>query len=385
MDTNLTDEQVMMRDSVRRFMADQYAHERWEAVAAKRGFEAHNWRALAELGCMSVDQPEEYGGVGGPTDLAVVCEELGRGLLLEPYAAAAVFAARIIASAGSAAQRTTMLPAVMGGGLIAAVAHEEAAHGSQGSGVGTTWRRAGSHYVLNGRKSMVLGAAVASCLLVTARDARPETGNALTWFIVEPGQAGVAMCTAPLLDRTWCAEVAFEDVTVPVANILGTEGGGVDVLEDALCHANLAVCAELVGIIDRAFEIAVEYTKDREQFGAPICTFQALRHKVADLAIDCEMARSMLQVLLASFRDPDRFDPEMTSAMAKAHLVEIGRRVCAQAIQLHGAMGMTQECGVGRYFARTNVIASQFGRADRQFGTYMRLLAEQIRNGGDAT
>lgn len=380
MDFGLSEEQAMIRDSVRRFIADRYTHERWRAVAGQGGFSAENWKAMAELGYLAISQPEEYGGASGPIELALVCEEFGRGLLLEPYVPTAVFAAHVIGGAASAEQRAMLLPAMIQGEKIVSVAYSEAGVRSLAGEIGTTARREGDHYLLNGRKSLVLAAPVADLLIVSAREVDRPGSDELSLYLVDTKQAGVSLASAPLLDRTWCSEVTLNQVRVPAANVLGAGGNGGGALSAALLFANLALCAEMVGIIDRAFEIAVDYTKNREQFGAPISTFQALRHKVADLAIEREMARSMLFVLLASFQDAQKYEPHATAAMAKAHIVDIGRRICAQAIQLHGAMGMTEECGVGRYFARANVIAAQFGRADQQLENYTRSLAEHIES-----
>lgn len=377
MEFSLTEDQGMIRDSVRRFMAERYTRERWGEVAAQQGFREENWKEMAELGYLAIGQPESYGGSGGPVELAVICEEFGRGLLLEPFIGTSVFAAKLIAAAGSPEQQAALLAAIMQGEKIVSVAHSEAGSGAGLKDIATTARQNGDSYVLSGRKSLVLAGPAADLLIVSARG---EQAGEPSLFIVDPEQPGVRLTPAPMLDRTWCADVELKDVKVKAANLLGHPGSASGALNEALRYANLAVCAEMVGIIDRALEIAVEYTKTRQQFGASISTFQALRHKVADLAIDREMARSMLVILIASFQDPERYEPTMTAAMAKAHLAEIGRRVCAQAIQLHGAMGMTDECGVGRYFARANVISSLFGRADQQLQAYATLLAEHIKS-----
>lgn len=384
MDFSLTEEQTMIRDSCRQFMTQRYALESWTRVAAGGGFGRENWQELADLGYLAIGLPEEHGGMGGVVELSVVCQEFGRGLLLEPFIDSAVLASRLISVAGSKQQQATLLPSMARGDCIVTLAHAEGDQ-REGDSLGTHVREDAEGYVLSGQKSLVVGGAEADWLIVSARSdgvrsSRSEgvlEGGSVVLLLVDPKAPGVSSRKVPLVDQRSCIEVQFEGVRISKEQRL--PGRGEEALADGLRHATLAACAELVGVADRAFELAVEYLKGRTQFGVSLASLQALRHRVADLAIDREIARATLLLLLASFQDPKGYDPALNAALAKAQLGRLCRRVCAQAIQLHGAMGMTAECGVGRFFARANVLNSLYGQTDAQFDAYARLLTQNLR------
>lgn len=381
MDFSLSDSEVMIRDSCRHFMAQRYTLEEWTKVADNQGFSSENWGELAKLGYLAIDQPEAYGGIGGPAELAIVCQEFGRGLLLEPFLGSAVLSAKLIAEAGSQEQKDELLPAIVNGQSIVAVAHSEP-ETLDGTRLSTTARPEAGGYVVSGRKSLVLAGLQADRIVVSATivEGAAEAGTVL--LLVDPNQDGVTRHPTPLLDHSWAAEIGFHKVIVTADRVLGKPDQAQSALDVAVRHAQFAACAEMVGIVDRAVEIAADYLKSRSQFGVTLSTFQALRHKIADMAIDRELARSTLNVFLAAIqRGHCKEQVATAAAMAKAQLGEIGRRVCAQAIQLHGAMGMTSECGVGRYFARANVINSLVGQTDIQFSRYAHMLANELKQG----
>lgn len=377
MDFSLSEEQIMIRDSCRQFITQRYSLEAWTQVAASGGFKRENWQELADLGYLSIGQPEVHGGMGGVVELAVICEEFGRGLLLEPFIDSAVLAAKILALAGSAEQSASLIPAMISGQIIVTLAHAEPGV-REVDGIGASFEECGEELVLSGTKSLVVAGTIADWLIVSASGVADRQTQPYQLMLVDPKLDGVTLVAAPMVDRRWCADVRFDAVRVPRANLLNAAPAPGAVAE-AQRHAQLAACAQLVGAVDRAVEIAVDYTKGRTQFGAPLSNFQALRHRVADMAIDREMARATLLLLLASFQDPEARDPVITAALAKAQLGEIARRVCAQAIQLHGAIGMTSECGVGRYFAKANALSTLYGQTDAQYDRYTRLLAAQLK------
>jgi alkylation response protein AidB-like acyl-CoA dehydrogenase len=184
-----------------------------------------------------------------------------------------------------------------------------------------------------------------------------------------------------LIDGTWCGEIRFDKVRLTADRVLGTVGQGAGALHEALRYAALAACAEKVGMVLQAMLSTSEYLKIRKQFGATLSSFQALRHKIADMAIDGEMAKAALMKLVASFQAPEEHNPDMALSLAKVMLDEIGHRVCSQAIQLHGAMGLTSEFGIGRYYTRATLTRALFGSTSEHLTQYSELLAQRVRQG----
>jgi alkylation response protein AidB-like acyl-CoA dehydrogenase len=242
-------------------------------------------------------------------------------------------------------------------------------------------RRDQDGYVLNGRKSLVIAAPAADTLIVSASDPSVRAAHAVSLFLVDAARAGVSVRALPMVDGSICGEVYFENVRLPMQSLVGGEGEGDLALQAGLRYAILGVCAEMSGLAAGALDITAGYLKTRKQFGAPLASFQALRHKIAHMAIDCEMAKSAVLKLIASFQAPDQHNPTMTLALAKFILGEIGHRVCSQAIQLHGAVGLTKEYAIGRYFARATVIRSLYGSASYYLARYAKHLAAGLENG----
>jgi alkylation response protein AidB-like acyl-CoA dehydrogenase len=376
MDFGLTEEQVLIRESARRFTEE---HASPQAV-----FDRGAWSTLAELGFLSLGLPERFGGVGGPVELSLVCREFGRGPLPQPYVGAAVFAARLIIEAGSEAQQHDTLTALSEGTRIISVAYRDSTEAiARGP---TTFRREGSGFVLDGQKRLAIAAPVADQLIVTAAPARPEddrTGPSL--FLVDTGTAGVRVVPVPLVDGGWCGEVYFDEVRLGAESLLGQEGEGAETLKAGLRYAILGSASQTAGAMERALHLASGYLRTRRQFGAPLSSFQALRHKIADMTIDCEMADAAILKMIASFQSPGQHDPEEACALAKAILDEAGHRVCSQAIQIHGGMGMTEECGVGQYFRLVTLNKALFGSTTSHVEHYTNLLSARVAGLGDET
>lgn len=378
LDFELSEDQQLIQDAIRKFVSDAYPHDRWQQVRELGGFDRNNWRALAEIGCLAIGLPASVGGIGGIVEIAIASEELGRGLVLEPVTGSAVFAAQTIASAGLTPARQEQLSKMVAGDIVAAVAYSEPATRGGLDGIQTTAMREGGGYLLNGRKSLVIGGAVADLMIIAAT--LPGSG-ALSLFTVARSTDGMSVISAPHLDGAAHAQVTLNNVRVSSDALLGREGEGRDVLIRSMNLAILSSCAEAVGIIDKVIELTIDYLRARRQFGVPIASMQAVRHKVADLVIDQETAHGALNQLIASLQSsPDDRTLRGASA-AKALIGSIGRRVSAVAIQLHGAMGMTSECAVGRFYARMNVLDTLYGQGARHLETYSNLLASEILHG----
>jgi len=375
MDFNLTDEQRMIQESACRFVSEHYASHR----AHGEGSSAARWRALGELGFLSIGQPEEFGGIGDAVEIAVVCQEFGRGPVLEPYIGTALFAAQIIARAGEPEKARELLAAIASGERIVSVAYRDADVAGEVGSVATLAHCVGDEFILTGRKSLVLAAPEADLLIVSAlAEGRDDWMGDLTWFLVDPAQDGVTIKPLRLVDGSWCGEVWLDHAKVSASRVLGSAHKGLDALQQALRYATLGACSEVSGLCMAALDITSEYIKTRKQFGNTLSSFQALRHKIADMAIDCEMAKAAVHKLVASFQAPELHDPEMTQSLAKFVLDEIGQRVCSQAIQLHGAMGLTEECTIGRYYARATLIRSLYGATSSHLTNYAKLLSARL-------
>lgn len=366
MNFKLNSEQQLLQDSVRRFIDKTYAFEA-RTTLLKNGNFTKQWDTLATNGWLAAALPDDCGGLGGSIlDTTLIAHEFGRGLVVEPYLGCAVLAAQTLAAAANAKQKKTLLPAIAEGSRRLALAYSEPFARSNPAFVRLCAEQRGDSYVLTGRKTLVLGAVGADSFLVSARIA-DESGDAagISLFLVDAGSPGVTQHILPLHDGTEAAELVFGGVQVPRSALVGEAGQGMAALEHGLSHATAALCAELVGVAEKAIELTADYLKIRKQFGVPIASFQALQHRMADMAAELELSRSMLYVLLYSMENDEAPARQQTLSQAKALIGRMARSVCGQAIQLHGGIGMTEECAVGHYFKRAIVADALFGNSDQ--------------------
>lgn len=374
MDFELTEEQALIRETARRFVQD-YDGRR----SSRAGFNPAVWASLAELGFLAIGLPERHGGMGGAVELALVCQEFGRGPVLEPYLGAAIFSGQLIAAAGRPEQQESLLRGIVSGERIMAVAYREPVTPEDLTPRLTRARVDGAAYVLSGRKTLVPGSNEADSFIVTALDGDGAAGEdaGLTLFMLSRRMDGVRVMPAPLVDGSWSVDIELDEVRLADTDILGSPGDGLAPLVQALRYAVLGNCAVTCGAMMAALDQAAHYLTVRKQFGLLLSEFQVLRHKIADMAIDCETAEAAILKMIASFQDPDRHDPALAVAGAKVLLDELGHRVCGQAIQIHGGMGMTEECGIGRYFARCLLNKTLFGMPLDHMAQYVALLKKQ--------
>ncbi|HBA41832.1 MAG TPA: pimeloyl-CoA dehydrogenase small subunit [Alphaproteobacteria bacterium] len=366
MDFSFTEEQTLLRNSVQRFIQDNYDFDsRQKIVHSDSGWNPDHWKAFAELGLLAAPFAEQYGGFGGgPVETMIVMEEFGRGLVVEPYLQTVILCGGLIDAAGSEKQKADLLPKIAGGELVLACAYAEPQGRYNLADLTTRAEKSGDGYVLNGQKAVVIGAPWADKLIVSARtggDQRDADGVSL--FIVDKGADGVSTRDYPTVDGQRASEIKFENVALAADALLGTEGQGLPVLEAAIDRAIAGLCAEAVGCMRVLTDATVEYCKTRKQFGQPIGNFQVLQHRMVDMFMECEQSLSMTYMVNLKL-DEGEAERVKAASSAKAQIGKSGRFVGQQAVQLHGGMGMTDELNVGHYFKRLTMIDSQFGNVD---------------------
>lgn len=367
MDFSLTEEQQLLKDSVDRFVRENYDFEtRRKTAATSEGFTDDHWKQMAELGWLAVALPEEFGGIGGgATETMVIMEGFGRGLVLEPFFATVVLGANLVQQAGNDAQKEDLLPKLAEGNLKLCFAYAERQARFDLNDVETKAEKSDDRYRINGAKGVVFGAAAADKIIVAARtsgDTRDTNG--ITLFIVDSDAAGVSRRDYVTNDALRASEIAFENVSVDASAVLGAVDNGYAVIERVAEFAVAALCAEAVGCMDVLKEETNEYIKTREQFGQPIGKFQVLQHRMVDILINCEEARSMAYVATAMMDSDDAEERARSVAAAKAQIGKSARFVGQNSIQMHGGMGMTDEMKVGHYFKRLTMIDLTFGDQD---------------------
>lgn len=381
MNFQYTEEQQLLADSIARLAQEQYDFEaRKRIIESEAGFSTEIWARLGELGLLALTLPSEHGGFdGGALDLVATMETIGSALMVEPFLQSVALGARLIARAGSSVQRSLLLPAVADGSLQLALAHDEAATRYDALAIEARAERVSGGWQITGRKSLVIGAPSAGRLIVSARTGgTPGERAGLSLFLVEPGCAGLTMKTLRTHDNQRAADLSLDAVFVDDAALIGVEGAALDFIEEAIDFATALACAEAVGAMNHANAATLEYLKTRRQFGVPIGSFQALQHRLVDMFISAEQARSI--TLLACSRVDAAARGEITPeermravSAAKLRVCDAVRHVGQESIQLHGGMGMTQEMKVAHTFKRLTMLGQQFGDADHHLDRYAAL------------
>ena len=367
MNFEYSDEQKLLSDTLKRFLATGYNFDaRAKIMASAAGYSEDVWAALAEMGLLGVPFAEEYGGFGGTTvDMMIVMEAIGEGLLVEPYLATVGLGGRFVARGGTAAQKERILPALVQGKLKMAFAHTEPGARYDIAHVAMRAKKSGDGWVLDGDKRMVLHGGAADLLVVSARTAgadRDERG--LSLFLVERGAPGVTLTEYRTIDNLRVADIRFAGVAVAREALIGAEGGGFALAEEVVDYATALVCAEAVGAIKYAHDATLQYLKERRQFGVPIGTFQALQHRMVDILISLEQARSIATLACVKVDTAEAAERRHVVSAAKIKIADAARHVSQEAVQLHGGMGMTEELKISHTFRRLTMIAQVFGDAD---------------------
>ena len=369
MDFDFTDDQEMLRDSVRRWVDRGYDFERRRGIVKAGGFSRDAWKEIADLGICGLQVPEAQGGLGlGSVDAMVVMEELGRGIVVEPYAAVALVATSLL-EAGHEAAAAPRLQHIAEGKEIVVLAHEERHSRYRLAHVETKAHGSGHAWRLSGRKIAVPAGGVANAFIVTARvRGAVDDADGVGIFLVSPGQPGVEVEAYPMQDGSSGADLVLNEAA---AIELVAPGAAFAALERAVDIGIAALCAEAVGAMDKLVAITVEYMNTRKQFGVAIATFQALRHRVADVKMQLELARSMSYFATLKLGE-EPAARRRALAQAKVQLGNSMRFVGQQCIQMHGGIGVTDEYAAGHYFKRLTVIEMTFGDTLFQLGEVSR-------------
>jgi alkylation response protein AidB-like acyl-CoA dehydrogenase len=372
-----TDDRRMLADTLNRYIAEQYGFEARDRIArSAEGCSAAQWAQFAELGAIGALFAEADGGYGGAGfDIAVVFEALGRGLVVEPFLGSAVLAGSAIAHAGTPSQKA-VLESIIDGSIIAAFAHGEPESGYELSQVQTRATRSDAGWVLHGAKAVVQQAEAASLFVVSARTGGSLNDEAgISLFLVPASAEGLHLRGHPNIDGGRSAALQLDHVTVSADALLGgdgQEGQAFGTLEHSIGRGVLALCAEALGAMDVAKQATLEYLQTRKQFGVPIGSFQALQHRMADLLLEIEQARSAV-INAAAALDAGRVPRERALSAAKVTIGRIGIRVAEESIQMHGGIGMTWELPLAHYAKRLVMIDHQLGDEDHHLARYIAL------------
>jgi pimeloyl-CoA dehydrogenase small subunit len=375
MDFSFSEEQTLLRNSVSKYLADNYKFEDWRKFTrGDAGRDPKHWAQFAELGLLAAALPEEHGGLGGgAVENLVIMEEFGKALVVEPYVPTVVIGGGLIAHSGTDAQKAEWLPRIAGGETIIAFAFAEPKGRYDLADLATTAKKQGSGYVLNGQKAVVLAGPWADTLIVTARTAGGQRDkNGVSVFLVDKKAKGVAVRDYPTVDSLRASEVTFENVELPSSALIGAADAGLPLVERAVDQAIAAICAEATGAMRVLVDATVEYSKTRKQFGVPIGKFQALQHRMVDMFVQLEQAVSMSLMVALKLGESDVERAKAASA-AKVATAKAGRFVGQQAVQIHGGIGMTDELNVGHYFKRLTLLDTLFGNIDHHLKRYAAL------------
>ena len=375
MDFEPSDDQRLLLESVSRMLADTYTFaQRKTYIAAPEGWSTAIWSQFAELGLLGLPFPEEYGGFGGGAqEVMLVMQQFGRVLVVEPFLTTVVFGGTAILTAGTAAQKEALLPAIAEGRLKLAFAHGERQARYDLTDVVTTAKQDGDGWILDGSKTVVAHGDTADTLIVSARtsgDRYDEDG--ITLFLVDASSQGVAHRGYITRDETRAADISLSNVRATA--VLGDVGKGLAIIQRVVEAGIAATAAETVGAMEAMNDMTLEYSKTRVQFGQPIGTYQVVQHRMSDMFMTQEQGRSMAMLATMSLDNADPVERAHDLAMAKVGVAQAGRYVSQSAVQMHGGIGMTEEYAVGHYFRRCMVLERLFG--DPAY--YLQRLANEV-------
>lgn len=373
MNFELSKPQQMIVDSVAQFVRDESNVERFRAMReTDRGWDPRVWKQMADYGWLAISFPESVGGIDGDfIDMALILEQLGRGLVPEPYIASVVLAGSVLEKLGSEAQIADILQPMMEGDTSLALAYDERQSRYNLADCKTAARKTDGGWQIDGEKVWVLNGHAADSILVVARTAGQQLAEeGLSIFVVPADSPGLSRTAVKTMDGQRAAFLTFEGVALPAGALLGPAGEAYPVLEWAVDRAAAAACAEGQGHLQEMFRRTVEYLKEREQFGAKIGSFQALQHRAAEMFAETELCKGMMLLAALKVDSEDLEERRSEISAAKAHLTSSGWFVQENSIQLHGGIGVTDEQDVGLYFKRLRVLQGLFGDADHHVGRF---------------
>lgn len=372
MNLNLSEDQQALQDTLRKFAAKEFSFAKRRALAVESaaapekdtGFSRQAWSQMADIGVLALPFDETYGGLGGSAlDTMVVMEELGRGLMIEPYLGTVILSGGLIAALGNDDQKESLLSTIAGGESLVALAHQEAGKNFNAEVLSTSLSGPGDGLLLNGTKAQVLYGAQSDKVLVSVGEA-----NGVSLFLIDSTADGVTWHDQLSPDGTRLARLELNKVKVNESDRIGGKGVAGPALRRAFDVANAALCAEAVGIIVTMIELTGEYLKTRKQFGVTLGTFQALKHRMVDMFVWSETARSATMLANVRVATATADEAHWACSAAKVQVCDAARFVGQQAIQLHGGMGVTEEMAVSHYFKRLTCITALFGSVDHHLG-----------------
>jgi alkylation response protein AidB-like acyl-CoA dehydrogenase len=370
MDFNLSQEQSQFADAMRRWVEKDYNFEqRKHIISSSSGVSDAAWSALTELGAMALPIPEEQGGFNGTSvDMLVVMQELGRGMVIEPYFAT-MMAAEFLKLAGG---NEALLEQIASGELKLACALAEKQSRHDLFHIATIAVKNADGYLLNGVKTVVLHGAQAGKLIVSARsNGAQRNTDGISLFIVDINADGVSLRDYRTIDGFRAADISFTQVRVASSTLLGEEGKGWEILDAATDYGICLICAEAIGVMEAIFAATLEYMKTRQQFGVPIGKFQALQHRMAEMFMELEQARSMATLAAVKVSSSDIEERRRTVSAAKARIGQAARFVGQHAVQLHGGMGVTNELPAAHMFKRLTMIEHILGDTDHHLARFV--------------
>ena len=362
----LNEEQTMLKDSAKDFCTNSAPIAQLRTLrddSSPDGFDRATWKSMVELGWSGIPWPEEFGGLSfGYKGLGVVTEESGRTLLASPLFATVWIGGTAVNIGGSDAQKAELLPKVSSGELLLGLALEEGNRHAPYK-IATTAAADGDGFVINGAKTFVLDGHVADKLIVVARSSGDDDArDGLTLLLVDAGSDGVAVTRSQMVDSRNAANIQFTNVKVGADAVLGTVGQGADVLDPTLDIARIGLSSEMLGSLQECFERTVQYLKEREQFGVPIGSFQALKHRAANMFCEVELSKScVLEALTALDEGRDADEIAKLASLTKTKVGETFHTVSREGIQMHGGIGMTDEFDIGFFIKRAAVTEQTFG------------------------
>mgnify|MGYP003669287416 FL=1 len=384
MNFNLSEEQNQIRDSIARFVQENYAFDQRNAVVAlEHGFSKQHWQQFAELGWLSIPFAEEQGGFGGgPVDTMVLMQEFGRGLVAEPYLATVLLFGGLLQAGASEALQNEYIPAIIAGELQGAFAYVERQSRYAITDIATVAEQNDGKWVLNGEKTVVLNGGAAQKIIVAARSSGAQVDEkGITLLLVDANSAGIERTVYRMTDGQEAANITFANVEAEA--VIGSPDQGYPLMASVVEDARVAVCANALGALESLNAQTLEYCKTREQFGVAIGSFQALQHRLVDMFGACENVKSLLYRAVCALQDGSE-DARRSVLALKVMVGRAGKHIGGEAIQLHGGMGMTDELSVGFFVKRLMIINTLFGDADYHQQLFAQLVNAAPQAGATA-
>ena len=356
MNLDYNEEQIMLREQIQKFCESEYDfYKREEVIKSDKHFDVEVWKLFADQGWLSMPFSEESGGLGfGPIELSILFEEFGKALVIEPYLATVVLSGTLL-DKSTYAEKIDLIDKISSGDMHISLGYAEADKGYDYLSPSTSLD---SDNILNGTKTLVLNGSNAKKLIISCMK-----NNEFNLIILDSDTDGVSINSFLTVDGQSCSEISFENVVVNDENIVASGDEAINLLNEKINLAVLCVSAEAVGCMESCYFKTLEYTKGREQFGQPISNFQVLQHRMVDMFIESELAKSLLIRAMLEVNDNSEEMYKHVSAL-KSYIGKSGKLSAKEAVQLHGGMGVSEEMMIGHYLKKMISIDALFGNAD---------------------